>query len=300
MRGTTDREARSGNDSTSLWNAGGLLARLVFTALMTAPLLASWGRAQGEPRIEIIAHRGASHDAPENTLPAVELAWKQGADAVEVDVHLTRDDQIAVIHDDSTKETTGLDRLVRELTVQELKTLDAGSWKGPEFQSTRIPTLEEVLKRIPDDKRVFIEIKCGPEILSALRRLIPQSGKRSDQIVFIAFSAETIRLVKLEFPQHQAYWLSSFEQDKATGEWSPTAEELIDTAIQTGVDGINIAAKPAWNGALVRQAKAAGLQVYVWTINDSAQAARALTAGVDGITTDRPGWLREQLSKQPQ
>ncbi len=80
--------------------------------------------------VEIIAHRGASHDAPENTLAAVNLGWKRNADAVEVDVYLSKDNRIVAIHDKNTKRTTGHDGLVKEMTWSELQKLDAGNWKN--------------------------------------------------------------------------------------------------------------------------------------------------------------------------
>src|SRR3954466_12398745 len=95
--------------------------------------------------MEIIGHRGASYDAPENTLSAVNLAWQQGADAVEVDVHLSRDGRVIVIHDDNTRKTAGLKRKVCDQTWSELQKLDAGKWKGANWKGERIPDLEQVL-----------------------------------------------------------------------------------------------------------------------------------------------------------
>src|SRR5687767_10257607 len=84
-------------------------------------------------RMQFIAHRGASHDAPENTLAAVRLAWAQHADAVEVDVHLTRDGRLAVIHDPDTQRTAGVARVVAQSTLAELQLLDVGRWKASRF-----------------------------------------------------------------------------------------------------------------------------------------------------------------------
>src|SRR4051812_33505820 len=86
--------------------------------------------AAGEPRVEIVAHRGASYDAPENTVAAIKLAWEQKADASEFDVYLTKDGQIVISHDANTKRTTGVDKKVAEQTLEEIRRLDAGKWKG--------------------------------------------------------------------------------------------------------------------------------------------------------------------------
>ena len=84
-------------------------------------------------------------------LASVRRAWEKGADAAEVDVYLTKDNRIVVIHDDSTKRTTGVDLKVRETTSEELRKLDAGGWKGEEFAGEKIPFLEEVLATVPED-----------------------------------------------------------------------------------------------------------------------------------------------------
>src|SRR5438034_6344625 len=109
--------------------------------------------------MKIIAHRGASHDAPENTLAAVHLAWQQNADAVEIDVHLSKDGKLVVIHDATTKRTCGVSHKVRELTLAELKSLDAGKWKGRQWVGETIPTLDEVLDIVPKGRGLVIEMK---------------------------------------------------------------------------------------------------------------------------------------------
>src|SRR6478672_5367982 len=105
--------------------------------------------------MQIIAHRGASFDAPENTLAAIRLGWDQGADGVEFDVRLSRDGQIVVIHDADTRRVANVDRLVSDQTVDELRQLDVGRWKGPQFAGERIPTLAEVLAIVPAGKTAF-------------------------------------------------------------------------------------------------------------------------------------------------
>ena len=106
---------------------------------------------------------------PENTLVSVDLAWKQQADAVEIDVLITRDSQIVAVHDRNLKRTTGLDREVQELTLAEIRRLDAGSRKADQRKGEAIPTLKEIADTIPDGKRLFVEVKCGLEILEPLK-----------------------------------------------------------------------------------------------------------------------------------
>jgi glycerophosphoryl diester phosphodiesterase len=246
---------------------------------------------------EFIAHRGASHDAPENTLAAVNLAWKQKADAVEVDVHLSKDGKIVAIHDDSTKKTGGRDRKVKEQTLAELRELDVGSFKGEAFKGEPIPTLEEVFKTVPEDKALFVEIKCGPEIADLLADLIRRTGMQPKQVVIISFDIRVVEAAKKKLPRHKVYWLSDIERDKKTHRWKPSVEELIAKAKKAGVDGLNVYACAAVDAAFVQKVKEAGLGgLYVWTVNDPKEAKRLIEAGVAGITTDRPAWLKEQVT----
>ena len=112
---------------------------------------------------EIVAHRGASFDAPENTLAAFRLAWEQGADAVEGDFYLTADQQIVCLHDKDTKRTAPnqTSRVVSKSTLAELQQLDVGSWKAEKYKGEKIPTLQEVLKVIPANKKILIEIEVN-------------------------------------------------------------------------------------------------------------------------------------------
>ena len=118
--------------------------------------------------MEIIAHRGSSFLAPENTRAAAELAWREAADAVEGDFRLTADGQIVCIHDDTLKRTAGVDRRVSDLSLDELRRLDVGSWKGPQFAGQRTATLDEMLATVPRGKRFYVEVKCGAEIVPEL------------------------------------------------------------------------------------------------------------------------------------
>lgn len=244
-------------------------------------------------RVEIIAHRGASFDAPENTLAALRLGWAQGADAAEFDVLLSRDGQVVVHHDETTRRTAGVDRPVAEQTLDELRSLDVGRWKGPAFAAERIPTLAEALAIVPPGKRVFIEVKTGPESIAELGRVIGRSGLAPDQTVIISFSADMVAAAKRELPERPAYWVADLHPEDASR--PPTVEELIATAQACRADGLDLSADAAITPAFVKAASAAGLPVYVWTVDDPALARQMIDAGVAGIATDRPGWLREQL-----
>ena len=141
--------------------------------------------------VEIVAHRGASYDAPENTLESVKLGWEQGADAVEVDVYLSKDGYIVVHHDSDTKKTAGVNRKVVDQTLAELQQLDVGARKGAKWNGVRIPELDDVLVTIPEGKRMFVEVKCGPEIIPSLAKAFEKSGKKAEQLVVIRMPKRT-------------------------------------------------------------------------------------------------------------
>ncbi|MFM7750164.1 MAG: glycerophosphodiester phosphodiesterase family protein [Opitutaceae bacterium] len=126
--------------------------------------------------VDIVAHRGASHDAPENTVASARLGWSQGADAVETDIHLTKDGRVIVCHDKTTQRTTGHDGVITAMTLAELRALDAGRWKGPQFAGEKLPLLEEQLALIPAGKTMLVEIKTGPEIVPGFRRVLAAAG----------------------------------------------------------------------------------------------------------------------------
>lgn len=250
--------------------------------------------AVGGGPIEIIAHRGASYDAPENTVAAIKLAWEHKADASEFDVFLSKDGKIVVIHDKDTKRVAGVDKTVASQTLAELRQLDAGKWKGSKFAGEKLPTLEEMLVTVPKGKRVFIEVKTGPEIVPELDRVLKASKLSPEQTPVISFNAKVIAAVKKARPDLAAYWIVD---TKPKNKQAPTAESLIATAKAAQADGLDLSASDILDKAFCDKVKAAGFKLYVWTVNDATVAQRMVELGVDGITTDRPGWLREKLAK---
>ncbi len=250
-----------------------------------------------------IAHRGASHDAPENTLAAVRLAWAQHADAVEVDVHLTRDGRLAVIHDPDTQRVAGTACTVADSTLAELQALDLGSGAGGEarFAGERIPALEEVFALVPAGKRVFVELKGGPASVSALQRAVACAREiqpvplAPEQIAIIAFDLATAIAAKLALPAHEVCWLAE------AGDAAPAATlgEVARIAHDAGLDGVDLDAAWPITAAEVQgmqQMRAGAFKVYIWTVDEVPLARQLLSAEVDGLTTNRPGWLRAQLA----
>ena len=243
--------------------------------------------------VEIIAHRGASDDAPENTVAAFQLGWEQKADACELDIRLTKDGRIVAIHDSTTRRTAGAARRVGAQTWEKLRTLDAGSWKGAQWKDERIPTLEEALATVPDGKRLFIEIKCGAEVLPEIECVLNHSGKNARQHVIMGFDFATMKQARERFPHSPIYWIASPKR------WSrgkrPSVDALIAKAKSADFDGLDLDRRFAIDREFVSRVKNAGLKLCVWTVNDAALAGKLAALGVDGITTNRPLWLRERL-----
>ncbi len=236
----------------------------------------------------IIAHRGASARAPENTLAAVRLAWEMDADAVEVDIHCTADGCAVVIHDPDTRRTTGVPRRVAASTLAQLQSLDAGSFHDPIWEGERILSLRDVLATVPPGKRLVIELKAGPELLAPLEEDLAVSGLPPAQIVLIAFDRELAVLAKSRLPQTSVLWLGDPRRRALHRRPSGVVRRMAAQARELGLDGVDLFAHRCLNARLVDEIHALGLRVFVWTVNRPRACERFLRAGVDGITTNHP------------
>lgn len=263
--------------------------RLLAILALAAP---TWGQ-------DIVAHRGASADAPENTLAAFRLAWDQKADAIEGDFYLTRDQRIVCFHDRDAKRIAGVDRKISGMTFAEIRALDAGRWKDSKWTGEQIPTLAEVLASVPEDKYLLIEIKCGPEIVPKLKTALAHAGLKPAQTRVIAFDKQVVAEVKRQLPQLKAYWLVGYKEDEQTGQWKPSRDEVLNTLEEIHADGLdtqgNRAVVDASFAAAVHQR---GLELHVWTIDDPDDARYFKRLGVASITTNRPAWLRQALQRK--
>ncbi|WP_437187733.1 glycerophosphodiester phosphodiesterase [Planctomicrobium sp. SH668] len=241
---------------------------------------------------EIIAHRGASFDAPENTLASVMLAWEQGADAVEIDIYLSKDQRIVAMHDRTPKRYGGPDRPVVDMTWDEIRELDVGKWKSEKYEGEKVPEFDEILLSVPQGKRLFIEVKCGPEIVPVLAAALKKSGRPASEHCVICFNSDVIREVTAVLPELQRYWLLSMEQGKE--KMPPALDFIIENSREIGATGVNLGGKTSLIGEdLLVGLSQAGIPCYAWTVNDPDEAIRLVKLGVKGITTDKPGALRE-------
>lgn len=248
----------------------------------------------------IVAHRGASHDAPENTLAAFELAWEQGADGIEGDFYLTSDGKIICCHDKDTLRTAGVKHVIKETPFDVLRSLEVGSWKDEKYRGERMPTLEEVIATVPDGKMFFIELKTGPEIVEPLAATLKKSSLNLEQIVIICFNADTIAECERVWPELRCHWLTGYKKQEKTGELAPTRTTVEQTLDKIGCDGLGSEANVKHVDAdFLRQLCENGwCEFHVWTVDDAEVARFYQELGAWSITTNRPGWLREQLWPQ--
>lgn len=243
----------------------------------------------------VVAHRGASADAPENTLPAFQLAWEQEADAIEGDFHLTRDDEIVCIHDKNTARYGGPERTVRKTRLADLQRVDAGSWRGAEWEGVAIPTLAEVFTILPSDKKLYIEIKSSPKIVSHLLTQIDQSEVDPQQLLIISFNSRVIEKIKVARPSLKACWLADIRQSRLTRSLQPSAQTLLAQLAKNQADGLSVYGHPDLEKSFVDTIKSAGYELHVWTVDEPEDARRWRDYGANSITTNKPALIKSVL-----
>lgn len=245
----------------------------------------------------IIAHRGESFDAPENTLASINLAWKRNINAVEIDIHMTLDQAIVVIHDDDTFRISGKKLKIEKSTLPELKQLDIGSHKDSKWNSERIPTLKQVLKTVPKNGRLVIEMKSDDSLLKKLKNELANSQLHPNQIELIAFNFKTLTQAKQVMPEYKMRWL--LDLDYFWPWWMPRISErrIIRKLRKQNLDGVDVWAGKLLNRNFISAFKNSGLSVYAWTVDEPEKVKSLIADGVDGITTNRAGWIVEQIHK---
>lgn len=244
---------------------------------------------------EIIAHRGASADAPENTLESFQLGLDQGADAIECDVRVSRDGELVAIHDPTVDRVAQVKGTVAEMTRAELNTLDVGSWKSPNFRGARIPALADALDIIPADRRIFIEIKAGLTALASLKKVLAATALPRSQIVVMEFDLDTVIAMRSAFPDIEVLWLLDFPWWHSPWTKRHALMDNIARAASLDFDGVNIQDVPQLNAKSIAECSVRKLKSYCWTVDNPDRAAQLFKGGIDGIATNRPGWMREQL-----
>lgn len=231
-------------------------------------------------------HRGASARAPENTLPSFALALEDGAEMIELDVHLTRDGQLAVIHDEMTERTTGMVGAVAELTMPQLRGLDAGAHKGEQWNGEPIPELGDVFALVREHARglvlVNVEIKGGADAAPVLLERIA-AHDMAERVIISSFDPATVRAATERSTEVLGGLLVQ-----------QPAPDLV--ALARGVGASLVHVKHTYiDDGLVEMAHADGLGVLAWTVNRPDEMRRLAALGVDAILSDDPHTLRETI-----
>ena len=238
-----------------------------------------------------IAHRGASGECPENTLAAFRRAIEQSAGMIECDLQLTADGHVVVCHDWTVNRTTGGEGRVGELSLAQLRALDAGSWRGPRFAGERIPTLEELLDLAIPRTQLNLELKCrdGAEAAHRLAMAVLAAVSQRDgldAVIFSSFDADALEAVRDVSPYAQIGILWSVPPFDLAWE---IAQDLGAVALHPAVESVT--------PEVVEAAHEHGLAVYVWTVNDLDQMIALARMGVDGIFSDVPGRMLEARAR---
>lgn len=225
----------------------------------------------------LVAHRGASAEAPENTLAAYRTAITRGFTAAETDVHLSRDGRVVVMHDPTIRRTTDRYGAIAELDWDVLRLADAGSWFGPAFAGERIPELEELLDLVRGKLVLCVEVKAGEGIAEAIRERVDARDMRASIVIF-SFLPQQIAAAKAAMPDVPAVLLTSR---------TDSTPDAIDRALAVGADAVGFDHR-VLAAELVEGAHTKGLPVFTWTVDEMADAARVRSLGVDAIISNQP------------
>lgn len=260
--------------------------------------------AAGNNRTTVVAHRGASAYAPENTLAAVDRAHSLGIDWVENDVQRTKDGALVVLHDTTLARTTNVEQIypdrspwnVSDFTSAEIRKLDAGSWKGAQYTGARIPTLHEYLRRVErNDQKLLMEIK-SPELYPGIEdQILVQllkdgwldPGHVKNRLIVQSFSADSVRAVHLRRPDIKTGFLGT-----------PAAADLptyAKFADQINPSHTTISADYVKKVHALKGPHGKPLEAFTWTVNDADTARKVMGYGVDGIISNAPDVVRDAI-----
>lgn len=236
-------------------------------------------------RILVFGHRGAMAKAPMNTMASFQLAYEQGADGVELDVHLSKDGHIVIVHDFTVDASTDGQGDVSDFTLAELKRLDAGGWFAEKFAGERIPTLDEVFEGFANKLYVNVELKSrfedGSDIAAAVSDCIRRHGL-TEQTIVSSFDARLLQRFREICPEAMMGYLHG-----------PDVSAIMDE--------VSHEARHPWHDfideAYMRWARDRRFMVNAWTVNDPDRACALKKMGVNGIITDSPADAISALSQ---
>lgn len=238
----------------------------------------------------VIAHRGSSQKAPENTMPAIKKAIRDGADAVEVDVQLTKDQQVVVFHDEWVNRTTNGKGFICDLTYAELEKLDTGSWFHPRFRGTKIPLLSDVLDIAKKNTMpLHVELKNNlisyPNLEQKAIQLI-QERNMDEQVIISSFKRQSLEICQYFAPHIRRGFLC----------WS-TLNPFFQWAEWASLELYSIHPPISLIDASIKQLQQMGYKIFPYVIEQQYQLQLCIHYKVDGMFTNSPKRVKELLTR---
>jgi glycerophosphoryl diester phosphodiesterase len=281
----------------------------MFSAVLT--MLVSGCMSMKQPAYDtLIAHRGESIDAPENTLPAFKTAVERGF-GFECDIYLSADKKLFTFHDSNLKRTTGGKHLEKCVdaswkdTISKINVGGWGKWKGSKFDPTTPALLEDVLKLARDGRYIYVEVKDNnPSWVPYIKEVFAkQSNATPENTLFISFGDKVCAELKRQMPEYRVYWLTSGKKRSSAEATSPmrpfTAEEIIEILKNLGVDGVDMRFDPEFvDVQFIKKIHDAGFMFHVWTIDSLEKAKLAFERGAETVTTNRAKGLLEEFQAE--
>ena len=256
---------------------------ILITSALIIPIMACQKERQQETEsFLIIAHRGASRAAPENTLAAMKKAMEFGADYAELDACQTKDGAIVLMHDEELERTTGQKGMIWEYTLEELRKFEAGSWFSEEFRGESIPTLQEVMHLVRGKMKLNIEIKVFGHEPGIARKVVDiiRAENFEGKCMVTSFDRKTIEEVKKVAPGLMTGFIfdEDYQENIFDGNWDALScdRQILDEE-------------------LIEKAKQRGKKIFVWTVNNPREMKKLFDLKVDGLITDIPDVLKDVL-----
>jgi glycerophosphoryl diester phosphodiesterase len=259
------------------------IAAVVALAVVGITLL-NLGTSRRNQPVAVIAHRGASAAAPQNTLAAFRLAIEQGADYVELDVQESADGEVLVVHDSDLMSVAGVPMEIWNTPAATLRSVDIGSHAGPQFSGERVPTFAEALALCKGKARVVVELKSyghNQRLEEKVAAIVEAAGMEND-CIYMSLDHSTVWKMKRLRPA----WRVGVLAAKAIGDLRKLEADFLAVEARMATPGF------------VRGAHRAGQDVFVWTVNDPAWILKALSRGADGLITDRPDLARQVVARR--
>ena len=245
-------------------------------------------KAAGSGKMLVIGHRGAMGHAPENTMVSFRMGYEMGSDVIELDIHMNRDGELIVMHDGDVGRTTDGSGHIKDMTLQEIRSLDAGSHFGTEFRGARVPILQEVLAWARDKVPLAVEVKGDPQPSVGIEEKLVELLREQemlDRVMVISFHHSSVKRVK------------ELEPSAATGVlFTGQLVKSVEAARAALADSVRPSWK-YWSADLVKEVHDAGLTASTWTVNDEETMEYLVGLGIDSIGTNYPDRLRGVLDR---